>query len=82
MGIVAATLVCGRGGNFGEDGPDMWDHIEMRSLTGGSADARGPLGSDGGEGSGCGLASRQTGPDGAVAMGRRGGKWPAKIFQF
>jgi hypothetical protein len=69
-------------GDLGEDGPDRWDRAEMRSLTSGSADVRGPLGSDGGEGSGCGPASWWTGPNVVVALGRRGGKWPVKIFPF
>jgi hypothetical protein len=58
----------------------MWDRAKMRSLTGGPADVQGPFGSDGGEGSGRGPALKRTGPDGAVVLGRRGGKRPVMIF--
>jgi hypothetical protein len=52
---------------------DGWAHERQRSLTSGPTDAWGPPGSEGGEGNGCGPASRQTGPDGAANLGRREG---------
>jgi hypothetical protein len=36
------------GENLGEEAPSRWDRVEVRSLTGGLAEARGPPGSDGG----------------------------------
>jgi hypothetical protein len=62
------------GENLGEEAPSRWDRVAVRSLTGGLAEARGPPGSDGGEESGCELASWWTGLDDAVALGRRRGK--------
>jgi hypothetical protein len=80
--FTGVTLRAQSRGDLGEDGPDRWDLVEMRSLTGGPDDAWGPLGSDGGDGSGRGLASRWTGPDDTIALGRPGGKRPSKIFPF
>jgi hypothetical protein len=67
---------------LGEDGPDMWDRADMRSLTGGPADVRGPFGSNDREGSRRRLASRHTGSDGAAVLGRRRGKRLMMIFKF
>jgi hypothetical protein len=80
--FTGVTMRAQSRGDLGEDGPDRWDRAEMRSLTGGPADASGPLCSDGGDGSGRGLASRRTGPDDTIALGRPGGKRPSKIFPF
>jgi hypothetical protein len=73
--------VRGRGGD-GRGEPDRWARGRQRSLTGGPADAQGPLATTTEGGNGCGLASQWTGLDGAVVLGQRRGNGPRSLFHF